>query len=152
MRNLIAHYGLRPHPEGGFYREVYRSQQTVTSSLAGAERRALTHIYFLLLRDQISRFHRVRHDEVWNFYEGAPLTLVTFDGTEVRTHRLGPGADYVLVVAGGLFQAAASEGAFSLVGCTVAPGFEFADFSFLAEDPDLSRCLEQNAPDYCRFL
>ena len=151
MKELIDRYGLRPHPEGGFYREIYRSPQTVTAA-AGAGRRALTHIYFLLLAGQISRFHRVCHDEVWNFYEGAPLTLVTFDGAEIRKQRLGPGSAYAAVVAGGLFQAAESDGVYSLVGCTVAPGFEFADFSFLAEDPGLVRSLEQNAPDYCRFL
>jgi predicted cupin superfamily sugar epimerase len=152
MQDLIQRYGLLPHPEGGFFREVYRSQQAVASPVAGAQRRALTHIYFLLLRDQISRFHRVRHDEVWNFYRGAPLRLVTFNGTAAEERLLGPGSEPFGVVAGGLFQAAESSGDYSLVGCTVAPGFEFEDFTFLRDDPAAVRDLERTAPGYRRFL
>ncbi len=152
MQQLIERYGLLPHPEGGYYKEVYRSQQTVRSSAAAAERQALTHIYFLLTRGQVSRFHRVWHDEIWNFYEGAPLRLLTCDDTSVHEQLLGPNANYAGFVAGGLFQAAESTGDYSLVGCSVAPGFEFVDFSFLADDPALAQAIELKAPAYRRFF
>lgn len=151
MQQLIDRYGLLPHPEGGYYREVYRSQQLVRSAAVQTERQAVTHIYFLLTRGQVSRFHQVRHDEIWNFYEGAPLRLLTSDGTSVREHLLGPDTVYAEFVAGGDFQAAESTGAYSLVGCTVAPGFEFEDFAFLAESPEAARSLAAKAPEYCRF-
>ncbi|MFZ7127378.1 MAG: cupin domain-containing protein [Desulfobacterales bacterium] len=152
MQHLIERYNLAPHPEGGYYRRIYQSAQSVKSSAAGAERRAVTHIYYLLGRGQISRFHRVLHDEIWNFYEGSPLRLVIFDGTTAREEILGPSSGYAAVVAGGLFQAAESTGDYSLVGCTVAPGFEFEDFSFLTEFPEEVRNLERNASGYNRFL
>ncbi len=153
MQQLIGRYNLQPHPEGGYYREVYRSRQTVVSPVVDAERQAVTHIYFLLTKGQVSRFHRVRHDEIWNFYEGAPLRLVTSDGVTVQEQLLGPGyTAYAGIVEGGLFQAAETTGDYSLVGCSVAPGFNFADFSFLADVPELLQRLEQNAPAYRRFL
>lgn len=152
MQQLIDRYDLLPHPEGGYYREVYRSQQRVRSVAAQTERQAVTHIYFLLVHGQVSRFHKVRHDEVWNFYEGAPLRLLTSDGTSIREHLLGPETAYAGFVAGGYFQAAESTGAYSLVGCTVAPGFEFEDFTFLAESPGAARSIAEMAPEFCRFL
>jgi hypothetical protein len=152
MQELIEKYGLSPHPEGGYYREIYRSRQSVRSSLATADRQAVTHIYFLLTRGQISRFHRVLHDEIWNFYAGSPLRLVSFDGTTAGEQLLGPDTGFAGVVEGGLFQAAETTGDYSLVGCTVAPGFEFEDFSFLTEFPALLRNLERNAEAYCRFI
>ena len=152
MQQLIDRYDLLPHPEGGFYKEVYRSRQPVRSSVATADRQAVTHIYFLLTRGQISRFHRVRHDEIWNFYDGSPLRLVTFDGKTAREQLLGTETAYVGIVEGGLFQGAESTGDYSLVGCTVAPGFEFEDFSFLKEFPAALKNLERNAPAYRRFI
>lgn len=153
MQHLIDRYGLSPHPEGGYYREVYRSRHTVLSPEVDAERQAVTHIYFLLTTGQISRFHRVFHDEVWNFYEGSPLRLISFDGVSVQEQLLGPdGTGYVGVIEGGLFQAAESTGDYSLVGCSVAPGFDFTDFSFLADVPELPQMLEQKAPAYQKFV
>lgn len=153
MQHLIDRFDLIPHPEGGYYREVYRSRQTVSSSVVDADRQALTHIYFLLTKGRISRFHRVRHDEIWNFYEGAPLRLVTYNEMTVQEQLLGPGSTaYAGIVEGGLFQAAETTGDYSLMGCSVAPGFDFADFSFLADVPELVQRLEQNAPAYQRFL
>lgn len=136
MQHLIDKYELLPHPEGGYYKEVYRSQQTVTSAVINQQRQAVTHIYFLLTKSQVSRFHRVVHDEIWNFYEGAPLRLLSYDGTMVKETLLGQGCEnYAQVVAGGHFQAAESTGDYSLVGCSVAPGFDFTDFSFLSDTP-----------------
>lgn len=152
MREVIERYALRPHPEGGHFRRVYRSAQSVHSPVAAGERPALTHIYYLLGRGEISRFHRVRHDEIWNFYEGAPLRLVIYDGAAAAEQLLGPGAAYAGFVAGGLFQAAESTGDYSLVGCSVGPGFEFADFAFLKDSPEAARRLETSARRYARFL
>ena len=138
-QQLIEHHQLEPHPEGGWYREVYRAEQYVASPVTGDPRSAFTHIHFLLERGQLSRFHQVRHGEVWNFYAGAPLRLITFDDAlkQVRECQLGGNgvtADYVSIVEPGHYQAAESTGDFSLVGCSVAPGFDFADFSFLKDD------------------
>ena len=137
--SLIDSLELSPHPEGGYYKEVYRSATTVHSPHAGGNRNALTDIYFLLLSGQISRLHRVLHDEVWHFYEGAPLCLVEIEaeGFQIRDVRLescGPLPRYKHCIRGGNWQAAYSSGEYSLVGCTVAPGFDFTDFEFLSEN------------------
>lgn len=150
---LIKKYNLIPHPEGGHYREVYRSEQTLFSPAAGKERSALTHIYFLLAAGQISRFHKVVHDEVWNFYAGDPLKLIRYDGRDLSETIIGAaGGDFAAVVKGGVFQAAETTGACSLVGCTVAPGFEFEDFSFLGDDPELKAKLLKKFPGCQRLV
>jgi len=151
MQQLIDRLKLVPHPEGGFYREVYRSGQAVSSSATKAPRQALTHIYFLLLKGQVSRFHRVLHDEVWNYYEGAPLRLLRWHGATIEEQLIGPGeANYCTTIVGGDFQAAESCGDYTLVGCTVAPGFDFADFTF-ADDRQWLIVPEQARQTYQRF-
>ena len=151
MHPLVERLQLTPHPEGGFYREVYRSAQTVTSSQTEAPRQALTHIYFLLLEGQVSRFHRVLHDEVWHHYDGAPLKLLRWNEQQITEQRIGPGeSDFCSTIIGGEFQAAESCGAFTLVGCTVAPGFDFADFSF-ADDRQWLTLPESLRQRYQRF-
>ncbi|VEN74371.1 conserved hypothetical protein [Candidatus Desulfarcum epimagneticum] len=153
MRRLIEKYRLIPHPEGGHFRETHRSAQTVYSPKAGEERAALTHIYFLLQKGEISRFHRVLHDEIWHFYEGDPIRVFLFDGRGVREETIGPGRDsYFCAAPGGVFQAAESTGDHSLAGCVVAPGFDFKDFSFLADHDDLSARFRSLCPDLERFL
>ena len=137
--HLISALGLEPHPEGGFYRQVYRSDSQVHTGDARAVRQALTTIFFLLRADDVSRWHVVQSDEVWHFYEGAPLELLTADAdfTAIDTQRLGavgPDTPPVHVVAARRWQAARTTGAYTLVGCTVAPGFEFADFAMLRDD------------------
>ena len=149
---LIQRYQLEPHPEGGYYREVYRSSLQVASGMVGAQRPAMTHIYFLLRRGECSRFHRVMHDELWHFYAGAPLRLYMFAAEEVDVVTLGADTDLMAVVPGGVFQAAESTGAYTLVGCSVAPGFDFADFSFLAQHPEQRVQLEQCAPEHTRLV
>lgn len=129
---LIEKYGLEPHPEGGYFKEEYRSNQLLQSPISANKRNAVTHIYFLLTKGQFSRFHKVVHDEIWNYYEGDPIRLVEYDGSEIVETVIGPGEkDYYKVIKGGVFQAAESTGIYTLVGCTVAPGFDFKDFSFL---------------------
>ena len=102
-RQLIEHHQLEPHPEGGWYREIYRADQTVVSPVTGDRRSAVTHIYFLLERGQVSCFHKVRHGEIWNFHAGAPLRLITFcdDPNQVSECQLGGDeatVDYVAIV------------------------------------------------------
>jgi predicted cupin superfamily sugar epimerase len=140
---LIAALNLAEHPEGGYYSEVYRSPAIVKPGDARSPRPALTSIYFLLLADAVSRWHRVRSDEIWHFYEGAPLDLwiAPPEGNRPEPHRLGPFAPSqrpTLAVPAGWWQAARTTGAYTLVGCTVAPGFEFQDFSLAADEPEVA--------------
>lgn len=140
---LIARLDLAPHPEGGHYRQVYKSTDHVQPGDDRALRAALTTIYFLLAAGEHSRWHRVRSDEVWHFYEGDPLELLVMNAamTELSTVRLAGSDDGVRVhvVPSGCWQAARPQGAYSLVGCTVAPGFEFEDFDFLSDVDPLRR-------------
>ncbi|CAJ0889414.1 hypothetical protein AMST5_03960 [freshwater sediment metagenome] len=127
---------LGPHPEGGFYRETFRDA-------AGAGGRAAsTAIYYLLPAGQVSAWHRVDAAEIWHWHAGAPLELTLFADGRHTVHRLGadlPGGERPQgVVPAGVWQSARSLGAWTLVGCTVAPGFEFAHFQLAApgEIPD----------------
>jgi len=130
---------LKLHPEGGFYRELFRSEAVVTPADQRGDRSALTTIYFLLTGDTHSRWHRVRSDEVWHLYEGGPLEVMELDDEcrELSTHTLAQvdasGARPVHTVPAGTWQAARSVGRYTLVGCTVGPGFDFADFELLAD-------------------
>jgi uncharacterized protein len=155
--HLISSLGLAPHPEGGYFREIYRSAALVHPLDGRAERPALTTIYFLLAAGEVSRWHRVASDEVWHFYEGAPLELFTADSALDRfeCQVLGPvahGAHPVQVVPAGAWQAARSSGTYTLAGCTVGPGFEFADFEMLADVPDLAEPVRRLAPESAVFL
>jgi predicted cupin superfamily sugar epimerase len=124
-QDLIELLALRPHPEGGWFRQVYKSEERVTRRSDGADRSALTTIYFILVEGTSSAWHRVLSDEAWHFYEGDPLELLIRGQEPVildETHR-------VHVVPAGAWQAARPLGAYALVGCTVGPGFEFEDFA-----------------------
>jgi predicted cupin superfamily sugar epimerase len=130
---LIAELRLGPHPEGGYFRETFRSADRVTTS-RGSLRSALTTILFLLTGDSFSAFHRLTSDETWHFYRGDPLTVEIIDAAGRHEQRA--------LTADGPWQAAVPAGAhfashvenplgYALVGCDVAPGFEYSDF-FLA--------------------
>ena len=143
---LIEALALAPHPEGGFYREIWRAPQGVAPNDRRGARSALTAIYFLLPAGAVSRWHRVRSDEIWHHYEGAPLELllVPSDALRLERVRLGPlaeGQAPVRCVPARRWQAARSLGAYTLVGCTVGPGFEFADFELLSDQPELADAL-----------
>ena len=129
-RRLIAAYRLQAHPEGGWYRETYRSAERVTTS-RGSVRSATTSIYFLLTAETFSAFHRLASDETWHFYRGDPATIEIIDASG-KTERRVLGAEDVLqttIVAGAHFAAHVdAPGGYAFVGCDVAPGFEFADF------------------------
>jgi predicted cupin superfamily sugar epimerase len=123
--------GLIPHPEGGLYRETFRAPLALQAPQG--ERAASTAIYFLLPAGSFSALHRVRSDEVWHHYAGDPVELHTIDpGGAHAVVRLGkelPDERPQHVVAAGTWQAAVPVGdGFALCGCTVAPGFDFADF------------------------
>lgn len=133
VRRLIQHLRLRPHPEGGFYRETYRSSERITLP-NGRRRHVSTAIYFLLPRGNISRFHRIQSDEIWHFHLGGPLEIVEIDSRgKPRRTLLGSclSKGHVLqhvVPAGRWFGAKPiRRTAFALVSCTVSPGFDFAD-------------------------
>jgi uncharacterized protein len=133
-RELVDKLSLLPHPEGGWYRELYRSRERVQTRRG--LRSALTTIHYLLERQQLSRWHVVEADEVWHFYAGAPLELLEYDPATRRLarHVLGEVRDgnlTVAVIPTGCWQAARSLGEYSLLGCTVGPGFEFEDFRFV---------------------
>jgi predicted cupin superfamily sugar epimerase len=155
---LVATLGLIPHPEGGYYREVYRSDANVQPLDARTARSALTTIYFLLPAGEVSRWHRVSSDEVWHFYEGAPLELLTADRAfaTLTRHRLGPVDEGVqqpvYVVKADDWQAARSTGDYTLVGCTVGPGFEFADFELLRDLSDVAAAVIRRDDGTAQFV
>lgn len=127
-REVIARLGLKPHPEGGHYRESFRDPAVDAEGRARS-----TAILFLLDVGEVSEWHRVDAAEVWHWHAGAPLVLTTSpNGHDAEARHLGPdlGAGQLpqLVVPTGHWQTAASLGAWTLVGCTVAPGFRFAGF------------------------
>jgi uncharacterized protein len=145
-RELIARLGLAPHPERGYYVETYRSSLGVVGAglPAGASRAASTAIYFLVTRPQPTTYlHRLRFDELFHLYEGGPLdVLLLRDGGAGEVARLGAdvaaGERPQLVIPSGTWFAVelAAEATHCLFGCTVAPGFDFADFE-LAQGPEL---------------
>ena len=129
--DIIAALGMRPHPEGGHYVETWRGPDGNDGRATG------TAIYFLLRAGERSHWHRVDADEVWHFHDGAPLRLsIAVAGAGTEQHTIGvdlaAGERPQVVVPAHAWQAAESTGEFTLVSCTVAPGFEFTGFE-LAE-------------------
>jgi predicted cupin superfamily sugar epimerase len=130
---VIRRLGLAPHPEGGWFRETFRDAR-----LEAGARAASTAIYYLLQAGEVSRWHRVDAAEVWHWYAGAPLLLrLSSSGRASERLVLGPdlesGAEPQRVVPARVWQSARSLGPWSLAGCTVAPGFEFAGFELAPE-------------------
>jgi predicted cupin superfamily sugar epimerase len=124
---IITRLDLKPHPEGGHYRETFRDSHAVDGGRA-----ASTAIYFLLACGETSHWHRIDAVELWHYHAGSPLTLRIADDTGERKIMLGPdvtaGEQPQAVVPAHAWQAAESSGDWTLVGCTVAPGFDFATF------------------------
>jgi predicted cupin superfamily sugar epimerase len=149
---LIDRLGLQPHPEGGFYREVFRSARRVQSYDARPARSALTVIYFLLVDGGCSRWHRVASDEAWSWVEGDALELLRIDAglaafTRETLGAPGEGREAAAVVPAGDWQAARTTGACTLVTCAVGPGFDFADFEMLSALPDLAAEISRLHPE-----
>jgi predicted cupin superfamily sugar epimerase len=124
---------LKPHPEGGHFRETFRDPATVEG-----ERAASTAIYFLLAHGERSHWHRIDAVEIWHWYAGAALALSIANGDKIKTHELGPelssGAHPQVIVPANSWQMAKSLGDWTLCGCTVAPGFEFKSFELAPMD------------------
>ncbi|UCS94572.1 cupin domain-containing protein [Echinicola marina] len=160
IQQIIEKLGLEPHPEGGFFKEVYRStgeidQGSLSEDFIG-KRNYSTSIYFMLTSDTFSAFHRIHQDEIWHFYKGSPIRLhcLSPDGIHeefIIGSDLENGQVPQLIVPAGYWFAAEvlEENTFALVGCTVSPGFDFRDFELaerekLAEAyPDHKTLIEQ---------
>jgi uncharacterized protein len=136
---FINHLGLEPHPEGGYFKEVYRAEELIDKNSLheryDGERVHSTSIYFLLKSENISAFHRLCSDELWHFYEGSSLTIFIIDENG-KLEKVTLGSN---LAAGEIFQYTVKKNqwfgasvndtnSFSLIGCTVAPGFDFNDF------------------------
>jgi predicted cupin superfamily sugar epimerase len=144
-KQLIQQFNLIPHPEGGYYKETYRSAETILQSALperfSGERNFSTAIYFLLEKGNFSAFHKIQSDECWHFYTGDELNIyVLYLTGELEIIHLGNditnGQTFQFVVPAGCWFASepAKDSAFSFVGCTVAPGFDFADFEMAKAD------------------
>eukprot|EP00162_Nutomonas_longa_P021103 comp4185_c0_seq1/m.2600 comp4185_c0_seq1/g.2600 ORF comp4185_c0_seq1/g.2600 comp4185_c0_seq1/m.2600 type:complete len:165 (-) comp4185_c0_seq1:22-516(-) len=164
MTAMIAQLGLQRHPEGGWFKEMYRSASTV--AMNGAPRAYVTSIYFLLEPNQFSRWHAIDADEVWLFSEGDPLELVIAspDFSHVEStvlDHVSRGGSALKAVPAHWWQAARPLGAthqqqqqqagFSLVSCTVGPGFDFAGFQFM-QDPQLQEKVRADHPSYAALI
>jgi predicted cupin superfamily sugar epimerase len=150
---LITRLNLEPHPEGGYYREIFRSSDLVMPADGRGPRAALTTIYFLLPAGIVSRWHRVTSDEVWHLYEGGPLEVLSIDPgcSALSRHRLEAQAP-VCTVASSHWQAARTLGDFALIGCTVGPGFDFGDFTILADDATTAAQVLANWPEVASLI
>jgi len=137
---IIKKLDLKPHPEGGYFKETYRSSGEIASgslnSYYSGKRNYSTCIYFLLRSGDFSAFHKINQDEIWHFYAGSPICLhVISEAGDHTKHVIGKdvckGQSPQLVVPGNHWFAASviNKGDYSLVGCTVSPGFDFADFT-----------------------
>jgi predicted cupin superfamily sugar epimerase len=131
--DIIAALGLRPHPEGGHFRETWRADAAPGTRATG------TAIYYLLAAGEVSHWHRVDAGEIWHWHRGAPIELsLSADGVKVETVTLGPdliaGERPQIIVEKGVWQTAKSLGAWTLVGCTVSPGFEYQGFELAPPD------------------
>ena len=147
-QQIIHHYNLQPHPEGGWYKETYRSSEFIIADALperfGGNRSFSTAIYFLLEQGNFSAFHRIKSDECWHFYAGDPLLIyeIDVDGKLTITtlgNDISQGQLFQYVVPANCWFASvpSPSSSFCFVGCTVAPGFDFADFE-LADKITLS--------------
>ncbi len=144
---------LIEHPEGGRFLEVFRSTTMITKT-DGQSRSALTHIYFSLNKGEVSRFHKVMSDEVWNLYQGSGIYLYTWDGTDTTPQctELSAGANsFCHVVPAGIWQAAEPINDTVLVGCSVGPGFEFTDFELIDSDSVSAKLIQSKHPILSKF-
>ena len=145
---FIEKLGLKPHPEGGYYKECLKSKDIIDSSAVSSdfdgERKLWTSIYFLLKDREVSRLHRLKSDEIWYFHSGTPLAVYIINkNDELKRVKLGLDVErgeqpQVLVPKGSVFGAEMDGTGYSLVGCMVAPGFEFGDFELPEREELLS--------------
>lgn len=132
VQSIIEDLGLIAHPEGGFYKEMYRSKSMIKEVVGLREKSAYTSIYYLLAGDDFSSWHRIKSDETWFFHQGCDLLIYFFDNEKrLQSIRLGLNSKNLqaTIPANTWFAAKPTDQAsFSLMSCAVAPGFEFDDF------------------------
>lgn len=157
----VQKLAMLPHPEGGYFREVYRSddsigQDALPDRYAGP-RSCATSIYFLIESENFSAFHRIQSDEIWHFYTGSTITMhIIHPDGKLATHLIGPNPDrdevFQLVIPHSCWFAASVDepGAYALVGCGVAPGFDFVDFE-LGTAAELTADFPQHAEVIGRY-
>ena len=136
---IIKQFKLLPHPEGGWFREILRSENYITRK-DGKKRNNITGIYYMLHKNDISTWHRVNYaDEIWIHLKGAPLNLWSLDDGNKQLRKLRIDSNNPIeMIPSGYWQAATSSGAFTLASCCVGPGFDFSDFQILRKlDPSL---------------
>jgi predicted cupin superfamily sugar epimerase len=147
VEEIIRSLNLTKHPEGGYYREIYRSNEFIPVEVLENRKNAKkpyrnisTSIYYLLVSSDVSLFHRIKSDEIWHFYQGSPLLLHILDEEkqEYRNITLGKDLVFQVVVPKNVWFSAEilDKSSYSLIGCTVSPGFEFEDFE-IAKSQDL---------------
>ena len=147
---IIETLNLSKHTEGGYFRQTYKSDFIVQPENKSYTRSCATHIYYYLQRGMYSKFHKVKHDEIWNLYDGEGVKLHVYDdkNNKVDEQILSKGDfKFHAVVQGDLWQAAEPIGDFVLVGCTVAPGWEWEDETYLSEHPEITDKLIKLRPD-----
>lgn len=154
---FIKALDMIPHPEGGFYKEVYASEENISSKELKVDfegpRKLWTSIYFLLRDGEVSNFHRLKSDEMWYYHSGSPLTVYMINPQgELITEQLGLNIEngekpQVLVPKGYIFGSAMNNKGYALVGCMVSPGFEFRDFELLKRND-----LTEEYPHYQQLI
>ena len=158
VQQIINHYRLLPHPEGGYFKETYRAELVLPANALPAafagDRQASTAIYFLLEQGNFSAFHRIHSDECWHFYAGQTLIIyIIHPNGKLEEIKLGNDIlnkeTFQYTVPAGCWFASvpAPATAFSFVGCTVAPGFDFTDFELAEQD-----ALLKNYPQHSRLI
>lgn len=150
IKEIIKELGLKPHPEGGYFKETYRSEGEIKGESLHADykgkRNYSTCIYFLLTSDTFSAFHKIKQDEIWHFYDGSPIRLHTISEAGKHTEYiigrdLSKDETPQLIVPGNHWFAAKviNKNDYALVGCTVSPGFDFTDFELPSRKELLSK-------------
>ena len=154
-QDWIKKLDLQPHPEGGYYKEVYRSDEEIVAELLPGNRSGVrsvsTAIYYLLEGGDFSAFHRIKSDEIWHFYDGATLIIYVIDnGGELKEYPLNKDNPMQIISKNQWFAAGIKDkNSYALVGCTVAPGFDFEDFEIaergelITEYPQHSEIIQQ---------
>jgi len=154
IKESMQPVGLQEHPEGGRFLEVFRSGITV-SKQDGIVRQAMTHIYFSLNPGEVSRFHKVSSDEVWNLYQGEGVRLHIWDGSDAKPWSVTLSAKnncFCHVIPAGVWQAAEPVSWKVLAGCSVAPGFEFADFTLMDQNSGEAKRLISLSPEMIKYI
>ncbi|GAA3598118.1 cupin domain-containing protein [Flavivirga amylovorans] len=150
IQDIVDQLELQPHPEGGYFKEVYRSNGLINEDNLGedfsGQRNYATSIYFLLTSESFSAFHRIKQDEIWHFYKGSPIKLhiISNDGIYSNTiignnMEKGQHPQFVVKAKDWFAAEVIDKNAYALVGCTVSPGFDFKDFELPERDTLISK-------------